>query len=142
MFDAKKWAEDFIQGPKRGLTGEESEVLVAMLHVPESMHEELSTEMSEQLPMFNILKQRAPMIGVEIDPPTMLCMCQISGGNIGNGIMLISAARAALGTKVTLNAFIEQMFPMGVPTDDSYSNAWSAQKIQGGNAVDCREYWV
>ena len=87
--------------------------------------------------------ERLDLIDRSFEPTLTLWVMHLSKGNIGQAIMLAHAisAKAPEHKHLTMSNFCSEICQWGLPTQDALDTAWSAQKLDGINAIDNPQLW-
>ena len=130
-----EWAAAFFKYPVRVMTNLETEVFLAMILKDEGAP---LSKAAQELAQYGIFASRAKYVGLDITPEAALffaCGCD----RPGTLVMYVYALKWYQvehgGERLTIQS-VAEIFPMGLPTEESLSAAWKAQKINGQNLLD------
>lgn len=136
------------QYPVVPLTDQQSQLFMGLL-VAEMMTDDISDAEVEAAVAGDFVSQVITKrlegfdTGGKFNPYLTLWISQLAEGNPGRGLMLARACHLATpeGELSTLATFANT-FPTGVPSDETYDQAWNDQKVDGTSSVDVKEGWM
>lgn len=122
----------------RELTPDEAYMLFQLLNLAHNGNiDKVCADMEKELTMFKILKGRIAAFELKIKPE----LCALLSAFYSNPGQAISVMFCCNSRQVYDISGFAQLFPMGIPTDDSLSKFWDSQKYDKGNKLDNVDYW-
>ena len=144
-FDPKEWATHLFSSSvsRQQMSKDDTQLMMMLLSVPTAAFEEMDVELARDEPLYRILIERLDLIDRSFEPTLTLWVMHLSKGNIGQAIMLAHAisAKAPEHKHLTMSNFCSEICQWGLPTQDALDTAWSAQKLDGINAIDNPQLW-
>lgn len=127
------------QYPQTALSEEQSQVLLMLLMTKDDPGLQRAAEGDQ---ICKIIAKRVELANGSIEPQLQVLISVLSEGNPGKAIMMAHAMHMAtpIGEASTVSSFCE-VFPMGIPNDDVWGEAWDGQKGEIGNLVDNTASW-
>ena len=134
-----------IEKPTQKMSIDQTGLFLAIL-TGDDISPVMSTEFAKAFlgPIGTILWARIKPTGVEMSGGLGVWLSELSMGVPGNAVLWAYTMKCMFikndCKKITLNDWVRH-FPNGVPTDETLSACWDAQKINGRNLLDTAIAW-
>lgn len=129
----REWVEKVRVAPICAMSDEVTKLFVGAC-IQEHNHVSMS-ELTSTISMCKIIQSRAEYIGLTVNDHVALflsCLCS----SPGNAVMFVYSIKGLTDATVVTLEVLAEIFPVGFPHEDVWSNLWDAQKRNGSNLLD------